>query len=77
MMLTKHQTCYACTEAQLAREPVNEERYDDPNKAFINTESSSGRVPEYWSSTNSAPDTESSNVSAIRLSSIYSADCKG
>ncbi|KAF1929173.1 uncharacterized protein M421DRAFT_133129 [Didymella exigua CBS 183.55] len=53
--------CYACTDIQLARLPVNEERYDDPSKAFINTESSSGRMPEYWSSTNSARDTESSN----------------
>lgn len=47
------------------REPVDEERYDDPTKTFINTESSSGNYPEYWSTTSSARDNDSSNVSAL------------
>ncbi|KAF3048160.1 hypothetical protein E8E12_010931 [Didymella heteroderae] len=64
--------CYACTEIQLAREAVerHERLYEEPGKAFINTESSSGRVPEYWSSTNSTRDTESSNGEWVDTESI-------
>ena len=63
--LTQHQTCYACIEIQVTREPVNEERYNDPNKAFIEMESSGGSYPDYWTSASSAHDTTSSAVSTI------------
>ncbi|KAH6618575.1 Stc1 domain-containing protein [Boeremia exigua] len=51
--------CYDCTSIQLEREPVEEQTYDDPRKAFTRQESSSGNYPDYFNSSASSRDTDS------------------
>ncbi|KAF2689110.1 hypothetical protein K458DRAFT_383773 [Lentithecium fluviatile CBS 122367] len=52
--------CYACVEARLAQDAVNEEVYDgdDPSKAFTPTESVSGNFPSVWDTTTTATESE-------------------
>ncbi|KAJ4994413.1 hypothetical protein SVAN01_00242 [Stagonosporopsis vannaccii] len=57
---TEEARCYACTDIQLAREPVDEATYEDPNRAFVRTESSDGNYPDYFASSTSISDTVSS-----------------
>ncbi|UPX16030.1 UV-damaged DNA-binding protein rad7 [Ascochyta rabiei] len=54
-------TCYACVDIQVKREAVNERRYEDPTLAFINTDSSSGVFPDYFTTASSIGDTASSS----------------
>ncbi|KAJ8116054.1 hypothetical protein OPT61_g2445 [Boeremia exigua] len=53
--------CWNCTESQVSREAVNERDYVDPNRAFLRTEGSDGRYPDYWTSVDSASGTASNN----------------
>ncbi|KAF2029090.1 hypothetical protein EK21DRAFT_113312 [Setomelanomma holmii] len=39
--------CYQCTEELVTRRPVNDEKYENPDNAFIR-ESVGGMQPEYW-----------------------------
>lgn len=76
-MLTVEQTCFACMDIQVSREPVNEIRYEDPTKAFIMTDTSGRSLPDYFSSASSARDTASSAVSTILRPSTFLADISG
>jgi hypothetical protein len=57
--------CFKCIEMQLADEPMNEEKYEQPDTAFVAPDHSKGIYPEYWSSAASSTDTSSTYVSAI------------
>lgn len=52
--------CFACVEGQLANEAFDEDKYEDPDKAFITPDHSNGQYPEYFSAATS--DTSSSYV---------------
>jgi hypothetical protein len=47
-LLTLIQTCYACIELQVKQEPVNEEDYEDPSRAFLTGLHSQGNYPDYF-----------------------------
>ncbi|KAF9698346.1 hypothetical protein EKO04_003645 [Ascochyta lentis] len=53
-------TCYDCVDIQVKREAVCEATYEDPTRAFIKTDSSSGNLPDYFVSASSNRDTASS-----------------
>jgi DNA repair protein RAD7 len=57
--------CFECVEAQLAMEPVNEDRYEDLDKAFVTPDHSGGRYPEYFSSATSTTGSSSTFVSRL------------
>ncbi|EUC43316.1 hypothetical protein COCMIDRAFT_38734 [Bipolaris oryzae ATCC 44560] len=50
--------CFACVEGQLANEAFNEDKYEDPDKAFVPPDHSNGQYPEYFAAATS--DTSSS-----------------
>jgi hypothetical protein len=53
--------CFKCVEAQLANEAFDEEKYEDPDKAFAAPDHSNGQYPEYFSA--ATTDTSSFYVS--------------
>lgn len=74
---TPNKRCYACTEIQLAREPVHETTYDDPKNAFVRTEDPNGNYYDYFASSNSIYENASSVVSAMQSLFTYLADSEG
>lgn len=52
--------CFACVEGQLANEAFDEDKYEDPDKAFVTPDHSNGQYPEYFTAATS--DTSSSYV---------------
>jgi DNA repair protein RAD7 len=63
--------CYKCIEIQLADAPVDEEKYEQPETAFMAPDHSKGVYPEYWSSAASSTDASSAYVSqfSVRITS--------
>ena len=55
-------------EVQVNEKAINEDLYEDPNKAFITPDHSKGNYPEYFSSTTSSTDSRSACVSIYCLS---------
>ncbi|KAF2737528.1 hypothetical protein EJ04DRAFT_591783 [Polyplosphaeria fusca] len=52
--------CMECMEEQLAREPVDEDAYENPQGAFQPLDHSNGNYPEYWTaSTNTSTTSQS------------------
>jgi hypothetical protein len=47
-LLTQIQKCHECTAIQLAMDPVDEQRYEDPRDAFEPAEQSENNWPDYW-----------------------------
>jgi DNA repair protein RAD7 len=66
--------CFKCVEVQLADLPVNEDRYEEPEKAFITPDHSNGQIPEYWSSATSTTDSSSTYVSTTTPICLKPAD---
>jgi hypothetical protein len=65
-MLKVYQVCYACTDIQVTCDCVRDERYQDPNKAFVTRDTTvTGHTPDYWQS--SASSTTGSFVSVLEL----------
>ena len=60
--------CFKCVEAQLADEAVDEDRYIEPDRAFVPPDHSQGQFPEYWSAATS--ETSSTYVSFLQGLSV-------
>ena len=52
-MLTIGQKCFKCMDIQVKETAINEDKYEDLDKAFITPDHSSGVYPEYFSSATS------------------------
>jgi hypothetical protein len=55
----------ACVDARLAREAVEEEKYEDPRDAYEPIDNSGGNYPEYWGQSTIAS-TASEAVSSVK-----------
>ncbi|KAF1940690.1 hypothetical protein EJ02DRAFT_349496 [Clathrospora elynae] len=51
--------CFKCVEEQLSVNAIDEEKYEDGQKAFLPPEHSNGHFPEYFSSATSTTDSSS------------------
>jgi hypothetical protein len=47
-LLKRLQRCQKCTDVQLAMDPVDEQRYEDPRDAFDPAQTSENNWPDYW-----------------------------
>lgn len=56
------QKCYKCIEDQVSLDAVNDEKYEDPLKAFTTPDHSGGRIPEYFTSSTASTDDSFSTI---------------